>query len=172
MCRGDGRSCLPARAAAAFRDAATLSRRIQEITGKIRGSVPVNLIGFAGDSRVVSLDSPLVEMPAEATNFSPPKADAIVLFSDGQFDLSQLRGRRCRRHMLWLIRGWNTISDARVDHLQTDGQRLSATMINSGRRRASRHFAGSPGRRRRRSQTVRSFSPPAAGWNHQRGGGN
>lgn len=72
----------PSTRTAAYRDRATLQRRVAQLIG----SSPYRIITFA--QTTAPLDpaaSQLADLPAGRTVFSPPAASAVVLFSDARF---------------------------------------------------------------------------------------
>jgi von Willebrand factor type A domain len=73
----------PSTRGASFRDRAWLDRRIHALLGDTR----YDLTAFADGNHPLPTDSTLADIPADHTRFSPPAATAILLFSDGQFDL-------------------------------------------------------------------------------------
>ncbi|MGA2230525.1 MAG: hypothetical protein ABSH22_06465, partial [Tepidisphaeraceae bacterium] len=76
----------PSTRGAAYRDPTLLRRRL----GELLGATPYQLFFFAQKTTTGSLETaaPLAEMPADETDFNPPPAAAIVLFSDGRFSAS------------------------------------------------------------------------------------
>ena len=79
-------------------------------------------------------------MPTDQTRFTPAPADAIVLFSDAQFDLPSASPP------IYIVadEGLENISDASVQQLELRGGELSATLANAGARRAV-SFEGTTG---------------------------
>lgn len=74
----------PSTRTANFRDPDWLNQRLDSL---LQG-VPYRLILFGQTNLPVgSLPRLLEDMPGDSTRFAPPPADAVVLFSDGQFDL-------------------------------------------------------------------------------------
>ncbi len=117
----------PSTRGAKFRNADVLRRRVRELIG----NSPYQLIAFAGRNLTVDPSEPLAEMPADQTRFSPVQADAIVLFSDAQFDLP---GTSPPIYMV-VDEGLENVSDASVRRLELRGRELSATISNTGPRR-------------------------------------
>jgi hypothetical protein len=69
---------------ATYRDRATLGNRLRQLIG----DTPYRLAYFAAtatDARPAG--NPLPDLPGDRTVFAPPAARAVVLFSDGRFDL-------------------------------------------------------------------------------------
>ena len=73
----------PSTRGAAYRDPANLRTRIQQLLGDQR----YQITAFAATNHALSLDAPLIEMPADQTRFAPDSNRPVLLFSDGQFDL-------------------------------------------------------------------------------------
>jgi hypothetical protein len=74
--------------------------KLRHRTKELLGTKSFRLYAFADTSQEVDPSQPPLERPAERTNFSPPRVDAVVLFSDARFDLPAT----ARRHSLWSIR--------------------------------------------------------------------
>ena len=74
----------PSTRGAAYRDRATLDRRLGQL---LLGDVPRDLLAFAGGAaRPLPDGATLGDLPCDHTVFAPPAdADAVVLFSDGRF---------------------------------------------------------------------------------------
>lgn len=69
---------------AQYRDVESLQRRINQLLG----STPYRTIYFAETHRTTAENTPhLPDLPGDHTLFPPTDAPAILLFSDGQFDL-------------------------------------------------------------------------------------
>ena len=69
---------------AAYRSVAWLNRRIAQLAG----GVPVRVVYFAQAIHAdVSAGSVLADLPGDRTVFKPPPVVAILLFSDGRFEL-------------------------------------------------------------------------------------
>ena len=68
---------------ARYRDRAVLDRRIAQLLG----STPYRVVFFAEQSRQSTSPTPLSDLPGDRTIFSPPPSGAVLLFSDGRFDL-------------------------------------------------------------------------------------
>lgn len=117
----------PSTRGAKFRNADFLRRRVRELIG----NSPYQLIAFAGQNLTVDPSEPLAEMPTDQTRFSPVAADAIVLFSDAQFDPP---GASPPIYVA-VDEGLENVSDASVRQLELRGQELSATISNTGARR-------------------------------------
>jgi hypothetical protein len=77
----------PSTRGATFRDHAALDRRINQLLG----NTPHEIIAFASSTRPLPPDATLPDITTDQTTFTPPTgADAILLFSDGRFDLPPL----------------------------------------------------------------------------------
>jgi hypothetical protein len=114
----------PSTRTASFRDAGEMSRRLRELIG----DTPYELFGFAAGVHPLDRAGPWPEMPAEQTLFSPLPADAIVLFSDAQFDLPSSSPPVYVVNDIRL----DNVADAAVDRLQIRGDTLAASLSNSG----------------------------------------
>jgi hypothetical protein len=73
----------PSTRGATFRDRAALDLRVHQLLG----DQPFQLLAFADHIQPMGQGPTLEDIPADQTIFAPPPADAIVLFSDGQFEL-------------------------------------------------------------------------------------
>jgi hypothetical protein len=71
----------PSTRTAAYRDRSALLHRINELTG----NVPVQIMSFAEHLEPLPATSPLSDISCDQTNYTPPMADAVLLFSDGRF---------------------------------------------------------------------------------------
>ncbi len=71
----------PSTRGADYRQPGVLQRRI----GQLIGDRPFVVIQFGESNRAATIDSPLEEIASQRTNFDPPTADAVVVFSDGRF---------------------------------------------------------------------------------------
>jgi hypothetical protein len=123
----------PSTRGANFRDSGFLSRRIHELLG----DTPFQVFAFASDNRPISLDAPLVEIPADSTRFSPPPADAILLFSDARFDLPQSSPPT----FIVADSRLENVADASIARLEYADQKISATISNSGANTGPARFA-------------------------------
>ncbi len=68
---------------AGYRNRTQLDRRI----GQLLGGRPYRLIFFSQTNREMASPVVLEDLPGEHTEFKPPAAGAVVLFSDGRFEL-------------------------------------------------------------------------------------
>jgi VWA domain-containing protein len=125
----------PSTRGATFRDSTFLSRRLRDLLGKL----PYHLWAFSGGP-AVEFPPTLDEMPTDQTKFLPVDADAIVLFSDCQFDLPNWSPP------VYVVVDPNLEQpgDAKVDGLQIDGNQLKATFSNTGNPRVA-VFEGTTG---------------------------
>ncbi len=73
----------PSTRGATFRDPVALNRRILQLLG----SHPYQLLGFSDRNQSIDLKAPLHDLECDQTCFTPPSVDAVILFSDGRFDL-------------------------------------------------------------------------------------
>ena len=114
----------PSTRGARFRNPDFLRQRLAQLIG----DAPYQLIAFAAENRPLDPAGPFDEMPADRTVFSPPNADAIVLFSDGQFDLPE----HSPPVYVALDEGLENVADGSVRNLEIRGNSLAATIANSG----------------------------------------
>jgi hypothetical protein len=69
---------------ATYRDPRALDQRIRQLLG----DTPFRITYFAEQNTAAAPNgTPLPDLPGDATRFAPPPAPAILLFSDGRFDL-------------------------------------------------------------------------------------
>ena len=73
----------PSTRTAAYRSRATLERRISLLLG----NAPRRIVYFSDEVRPDQPGELLADMPCDHTVFAPPSAEAVLLFSDGQFEL-------------------------------------------------------------------------------------
>jgi hypothetical protein len=73
----------PSTRGAMFRDRSSLDARVHQLLG----DQPARMLAFSDDLADLPSGTSLPDLPAGQTRFSPPLADAILLFSDGQFEL-------------------------------------------------------------------------------------
>ncbi|MGD1277627.1 MAG: vWA domain-containing protein [Tepidisphaeraceae bacterium] len=111
---------------AGFRDSTALSRRLSDLLGDL----PYQLLGFS-DGRATALSARLAEMPGDRTRLPPISADAVVLFSDCQFELPP-----------WMPPTYIVVdpnleaaADASVEQLELRDHTLVATIRNTGGQR-------------------------------------
>lgn len=114
----------PSTRTANFRNAQQTAFRLHELIG----DTPYQLFGFAADVRALDPAGPWVEMPAAQTVFSPPAADAILLFSDAQFELPR------SSPPIFIVDdpALENVADAAVRRLEIRGDSLDATISNTG----------------------------------------
>ncbi|MCS7034727.1 MAG: VWA domain-containing protein, partial [Phycisphaerae bacterium] len=73
----------PSTRSAAYRDRTVRTARVRQLLP----TLPVQELVFAAEVISVPAADPLPDLPCDRTRFLPPAADAILLFSDGQFAL-------------------------------------------------------------------------------------
>jgi hypothetical protein len=114
----------PSTRTASFRDARQALARLHELIG----DTPYKLFGFSAETHTLDPAGPWAEMAAEQTLFSPPPADAIVLFSDARFELP------LSSPPVFIVAdaALENVADAAVNQLQIRGDTLAATLRNSG----------------------------------------
>ena len=121
----------PSTRGANYRKADFLRKRIAELIG----NAPHTLIGFAAENRPLDADGPLDEMASDRTIFSPPAADAILLFSDARFELPE----KSPPVDVAVDAGLENVGDAAVTRLEHFGNEISATISNTGPSRKVRY---------------------------------
>jgi hypothetical protein len=113
----------PSTRGATFRDSAALDRRL----GQLLGDQPYQLLGFSDHNQPIDLKSPMRDLPCDATRFDPPPVDAIVLFSDGRFDLPA----SAPPTFPVIDPALDQPGDAAVSHLQIVGSRVTVTISHA-----------------------------------------
>jgi hypothetical protein len=109
---------------ATFRDRSSLLLRIHQLLG----NYPYQVIAFADRNQTLPTQATLPEIACDQTRFLPVAADAILLFSDGQFELPAFAPPTypvidpAIDHPL----------DAAVTDLKSVGPQLAATVRNNG----------------------------------------
>jgi hypothetical protein len=114
----------PSTRGATFRDRAALLLRVHQLLG----DVPYQLIGFANRNQPLPDQSALADISCDQTVFSPPSADAILLFSDGRFELPAYAPPTYPV----IDPAMDRATDAAVTDLQSIGQEVLATFRNNG----------------------------------------
>jgi hypothetical protein len=114
----------PSTRGAAWRDRLSLNARIVQILG----STPYHLIAFGEANQALPNVNPLPDIPADRTIFSPPPTDAILLFSDGRFDLPDVAPRT----FVVIDPALDQAGDAAVKQLEFRDRRVVATLQNNG----------------------------------------
>jgi len=118
----------PSTRGAQFRSTWFLEQRINQLVG----TSPYQTLAFASENRPLDLGGAIEEMPADRTIFSPPPVDAILLFSDAQFQLPE----KSPPVYVAMDEGLENVKDAAVKKLELRGGSLAATISNSGPDRA------------------------------------
>jgi hypothetical protein len=113
----------PSTRSAQFRDRYWLMQRVHELVGTSR----VHLIAFSDHFQALPEESPLRDLPCDATDYKPTAADAIVLFSDGQFPLPEAGPATYPV----IDHGLIEPPDAAVADLRVDGQTAVAEVRNN-----------------------------------------
>ncbi|MGH7215355.1 MAG: hypothetical protein ACREIT_11385, partial [Tepidisphaeraceae bacterium] len=115
----------PSTRGATYRDDATLRRRV----GQLINNVPFRITCFSQVNRPDNGTIAPLEMPAEQTVFTPPaNADAILLFSDGQFVLPDAAPPT----YTVVDPALDDPADAAAERLEIRGDQLAATIRNRG----------------------------------------
>jgi hypothetical protein len=118
----------PSTRGATFRDQSALRLRIHQLLGDLQ----YQLLAFS--DRNQPLPASLIDLPCDQTIFAPPPADAVLLFSDGQFELPSYAPPTypvidpAMDHPL----------DASVTDLKPVGRQVLATVHNNGSSRSLR----------------------------------
>lgn len=114
----------PSTRGATFRDRASLDVRIHALLGHEN----YHLIAFSRTNQPMPVGAELPDLPADHTVFDPPPADAILLFSDGQFDLPAVAART----FPVIDPALDHPGDAAVSQLNYRGKQVVATLRNDG----------------------------------------
>ncbi len=116
----------PSTRGATYRDRAALDRRV----GQLLGATPHELLAFAGGPpRPLPAGQALGDLPCDRTVFAPPPAaDAVVLFSDGRFELPDVGPPT----FAVVDPGLEAPADAAVQRLQWAGDTVTATVSATG----------------------------------------
>jgi hypothetical protein len=114
----------PSTRGARFRSGDFLRERVRELIG----DYPCEFIGFSDHNVTIDPAGPMEEMGADETRFSPVAANAIVLFSDGRFEVPKASPP------VYVVADENleNVSDASVQRVELRGGVLTATIANSG----------------------------------------
>jgi hypothetical protein len=138
----------PSTRGATFRDRSALDQRIRQLLGPLL----YQAIGFSDHNQGLRIqppnnqttgnhplatDPPLRDIPADHTVFAPPPADAVVLFSDGQFDLPA----SAPPTYPVIDPAMDHPEDAAVSQLSVLDHQVAASITNSGADR-SIHWTG------------------------------
>jgi hypothetical protein len=114
----------PSTRGAAYRDRASLVRRIHELLGPL----PVKLLAFSDHVEPLPAGAALADLPCDHTVYDPPDADAILLFSDGRFALPATNAPTYPAIDPLLI----DVQDAAVTDLHFDGNSVIARVRDIG----------------------------------------
>jgi hypothetical protein len=114
----------PSTRGATFRDRAALDQRIHALLGNVNYRV----IAFADKNQPMPQGAALADIPADHTVFDPPPADAILLFSDGRFDLPATAART----FPVIDPALDHLADAVVSRLDYRGKQVVAAVTNNG----------------------------------------
>ncbi len=114
----------PSTRGASYRDRAMLDQRVRQLLG----GVPFTLAAFSDSIQPLPETATLPDLPCQQTRFTPPAADAILLFSDGQFDppANSPPVYAVIDPML------EQAADARVSEISTNGGNVEIHVFNSG----------------------------------------
>lgn len=114
----------PSTRGAGYRDRSALLNRI----GELAGNVPVRMMAFSDHVEALPDEDRLADLGCEQTRYDAPAADAILLFSDGRFNLPEASAATYPVIDPLLI----DPADARVTDLRVDGDVATATVQNGG----------------------------------------
>jgi hypothetical protein len=117
----------PSTRGAGYRDRAALMHRI----GELAGNVPVRLMAFSDHVEEMPGGDKLADLECDQTRYEPPAADAILLFSDGRFELPEMGTTTYPVIDPLLI----DPPDAAVTEMHFEGDVPTAAVRNSGGRR-------------------------------------
>ena len=112
----------PSTRGATFRDRAALDARLRGLLG----DQPYRLVTFADSIQPLPAGAQLPDMPVDRTVFTPPVADAILLFSDGRFDLPATGPPTYSV----IDPAMNTPGDAAVTAIESSGKSVMASVRN------------------------------------------
>lgn len=117
----------PSTRGAEFRNADALAGRVRQLVG----DAPHRIVYFSDHIVDATGETMPKEMPSERTVFSPPPAGAIVLFSDGRFELPEAAPPT----YIVIDPGLEQAADGSIQRLEWRGRQLAATVHNTGGRR-------------------------------------
>jgi hypothetical protein len=111
---------------AGYRDRAELDRRVRELLG----STPYQVVYFSDHNTIEAptIGGALGDLAGERTVFAPPAAVAVVLFSDGRFDLPAAAPPT----FAVADPALDQVDDAAVNRLEMRGKVLTVTLQNGG----------------------------------------
>lgn len=119
----------PSTRSADYRDRKTLETRVKQLVGR----APYRIWYFAGEHNSnIPPGAALPDLPTDRTVYAPPPAGAIVLFSDGQFELPGTPGASTYPV---LDPGLLIARDASVTALHAQSGQASVEVSNTGRPR-------------------------------------
>jgi hypothetical protein len=109
---------------ARFRDGDFFRSRVRELVG----DSSCRFFAFSDHNVEIDPSGPMEEMPGDETRFSPTAADAILLFSDGRFELPKASPP------VYAVVDENLerVSDAAVERLEIRDGSMAATVSDSG----------------------------------------
>jgi hypothetical protein len=119
---------------ATFRDRAALDFRVHQLLGE----QPYRLVAFADSTQSMPNGAQLPDLPADHTVFAPPSSDAVVLFSDGRFDLPATGPPTYPV----IDPAMNNPGDAAVVQMESTGPAIVASIRNDGGNSRSLHWTG------------------------------
>ena len=156
---GDGRVVVmvdlsPSTRGADYRRPGMLQRRI----GQLIGDRPFEVIQFGQSNRTATIDSPLEEIASQRTNFDPPMADAVVVFSDGRFAAPAYSPPV----FFVLDAGLEHPADAAVRNMELRGGEIAVTVESTSGAKRVLTISGDLAA----TQPVRSGSPRATATTH------
>ena len=114
----------PSTRGATFRDRTALLQRADQLLG----NAPYQLMAFADRIQPLGSQSTFTDIACDQTIFTPPVADAILLFSDGQFDLPAYGPPTYPV----IDPALDHPQDAAVTELKPAGKQVLATVRNNG----------------------------------------
>src|SRR5690349_2454481 len=131
----------PSTRTAQFRNAPALHERMRQLLGDVPYRLEYFANGPAAGPQAEGLDQAgaLPELPAERTVYDPPTAAAVVLFSDGRFDLPAFGPPT----FAVIDPALDSAADAAVERLRIGDAEITVTVRNAG---APRELSLSGGR--------------------------
>ena len=142
---------------AAYRDRGALERR----TGELLGRTPHRITYFAETSASSVSGEELGDLPGDRTRFAAPPVDAVVLFSDGQFQIPE----SAPPTYVVVDAKLNDPPDAAIRDLELRGETIAASVANSDSSRELRFENAMPASMnvRRGDYTVAAKIEPRTG---------
>ena len=145
----------PSTRGATFRDWSALDRRIHQLLA----DRPYRLFGFSDHIQRLEPRPQLQDLPCDRTIYDPPPTDAVLLFSDGQFELPPYAPPTYPV----IDPAMDDPPDAAVKSLSVVGNRVLATVTNSSTTRRVHWTGAAPDAMPPSSRDFTQFATPADG---------